>query len=59
MLRLEGEALQSAIKSLQEMGFLEKVGENFKVPSLYRDGLEITQGKAFGGLEGPSDEDDD
>jgi hypothetical protein len=45
------------LKPLLEMGFLEEVGGSFKVPMLYRDGLNITQGKAF-----PSDvnsEDDD
>jgi hypothetical protein len=34
-------------KSLVELGFLEEIGETFKVPMLYRDGLQITQGKAF------------
>lgn len=29
------------------MGFLEEIGDSFKVPMLYRDGLNITQGKAF------------
>jgi hypothetical protein len=43
---------------LQELGFLEAVGESLKVPMLYRDGLEMTQGKAFGGAESIDDEDD-
>lgn len=43
------------VKPLVEMGFLEEVGESFKVPMLYRDGLEITQGKAFSSEE-PADE---
>lgn len=30
-----------------ELGFLEKVGNTYKVPILYREGLAITQGKAF------------
>ena len=34
-------------KYLESIGFLEKVGGNFKIPMLYRGGLEITQGKAF------------
>ena len=34
-------------KALAEIGFLEQVGENYKIPMLYRDGLSITQGKAF------------
>jgi hypothetical protein len=42
----ESEA-RTAAKPLVEMGFLEEIGESFKVPMLYRDGLNITQGKAF------------
>lgn len=34
-------------KILVDMGFLEPTGETYKVPILYRDGLKITQGKAF------------
>jgi hypothetical protein len=36
------------IQILRDIGFLEPVGSNFKVPMLYREGLSITQGKAFG-----------
>ncbi|GEP07607.1 P-loop ATPase, Sll1717 family [Methylobacterium oxalidis] len=39
--------LRSIVKPLQEIGFLEAVKGNYKVPTLYREGLEITQGKAF------------
>jgi len=35
------------IQILRDIGFLEAVGMNYKVPMLYRDGLGITQGKAF------------
>jgi hypothetical protein len=38
---------RNAVKPLLEMGFLEEKGGSFKVPMLYRDGLQITQGKAF------------
>jgi hypothetical protein len=42
------EQVKSAAKPLIEVGFLEAVGESgYKVPMLYRDGLGITQGKAF------------
>ena len=41
------EQLPSAAKALIEIGFLEQVGATYKVPLLYRDGLEIVQGKAF------------
>jgi hypothetical protein len=37
----------AAIKPLVDLGFLEQTGETYKVPMLYRDGLEIVQGKAF------------
>lgn len=35
------------IKVLLDIGFLEQVGETYKVPALYREGLKISQGKAF------------
>lgn len=35
------------LKSLVEMGFLEELKESYKIPMLYREGLNITQGKAF------------
>lgn len=34
-------------KSLMDIGFLEQVGRSYKIPMLYRDGLNVTQGKAF------------
>ena len=34
-------------KILLDIGFLEQTGDTYKVPILYRDGLNITQGKAF------------
>jgi hypothetical protein len=53
-------AVRSVIKPLEEIGLLEEVGSSFKVPMLYRDGLEITQGKAFSnGLNVPSDSEND
>jgi hypothetical protein len=39
--------VRSRVKPLVELGFLEEIGESFKVPIIYRDGLDITQGKAF------------
>jgi hypothetical protein len=39
--------LKEHIQPLIDMGFLEEFGENYKIPMLYRDGLKITQGKAF------------
>jgi hypothetical protein len=49
---------RAAAKPLVEMGFLEEVGESFKVPMLFRDGLEITQGKAFSTMGVNDDEGD-
>lgn len=46
-LALEGEPLQGAIRQLVEVGFLEALRESWKVPMLYRDGLDVRQGKAF------------
>jgi hypothetical protein len=39
--------LDEAIDGLTTCGFLERTGTTWKVPMLYRDGLAITQGKAF------------
>lgn len=47
VLGLEGEALKHAIKQLKDVGFLEEGANSWKVPMLYRDGLDVTQGKAF------------
>lgn len=47
LLDLGIEELAEAIKSLIQIGFLERIGSSYKVPMLYRDGLGITQGKAF------------
>lgn len=41
------EESREIIRNLMEIGFLEQIGESFKIPALYRDGLSITQGKAF------------
>lgn len=49
LLALAKEEAAQVIRVLVELGFLEKVGANYKIPLLYRDGLGITQGKAFGG----------
>ena len=47
-LRLAGGELEEVITELVEIGFLEKTGSTYKVPMLYRSGLKITQGRAFG-----------
>jgi len=42
-------ATAGAIRELVDMGFLERIrkSETYKVPMLYRDGLDITRGKAL------------
>jgi hypothetical protein len=47
------------IQPLKDIGFLEPVGANFKVPMLYRSGLAITQGAAFRKAADDQDEEDD
>jgi hypothetical protein len=37
----------TVLRILLDMGFLERTGDTYKIPMLYRDGLNITQGKAF------------
>lgn len=56
VLGLNGEALQSAIRQLVEVGFLEEGTSSWKVPMLYRDGLDVTQGKAFAAEASDTDE---
>jgi hypothetical protein len=54
-------ATRGALRVLLDMGFLERIrqSETYKVPMLYRDGLDITQGKAFQSAEGSSDDSED
>lgn len=58
-LRLSGEELDEVVQKLVSLGFLEKLTATYKVPSLYRNGLGITQGKAFGASGTVEDEDED
>ena len=59
VLGLDGENLAAAIRLLVEVGFLEEIKNSWKVPMLYRDGLEITQGKAFPAAVAESDDEDE
>ena len=56
VLEAEGQALTDAMRVLMDLGFLEQVGATYKIPMLYRDGLRITQGKAFVSGEAPEEE---
>lgn len=58
-LRLQGDELESAIRFLESIGFLEPISGSYKIPILYRDGLGITQGKAFSQAAGETNEDDE
>lgn len=49
--------VKNAIKPLIELGFLEDIKGTFKVPTLYREGLSITQGKAFQVADAGDDDD--
>jgi hypothetical protein len=41
------ESIREVVEPLIELGFLEDLSGTYKIPSLYREGLEVTQGKAF------------
>lgn len=58
-LNLSVEDAREAIKVLREIGFLEQVGATYKVPMLYREGLGITQGKAFAADEAAGGDDEE
>lgn len=42
-----GKKSVEATKILQGLGFLEQAGSSYKIPILYRSGLNITQGRAY------------
>jgi hypothetical protein len=44
---VEGGQVKAIVKPLIEIGFLEELKDSYKIPMLYRDGLDVTQGKAF------------
>ncbi len=44
---IDATELHRIIKDLVDIGFLEIIGNTYKIPMLYRLGLNITQGKAF------------
>jgi hypothetical protein len=57
-------ATRGLTRQLVNMGFLERIrkSETYKIPMLYRDGLDITRGKAFQVADDPNaaeDDDDD
>lgn len=57
VLGIKGDELTAAIKQLVEVGFLEGLTSSWKVPMLYRDGLDIRQGKAFAPDQTPTADD--
>jgi hypothetical protein len=58
-LDVSSEEARALIQPLKEIGFLEPVGANFKVPMLYRSGLAITQGAAFRKAADDQDEEEE
>lgn len=59
LLEREPSAVRSTIQPLMDIGFLEDIKDTYKVPTLYRDGLNITQGKAFDAKSEVEDEEDE
>ena len=51
-LEISESEVKVAVKPLVDLGVLETVGASYKIPMLYRDGLGITQGKAFAAATG-------
>lgn len=58
ILSLEGAPLHKVIRQLVDIGFLEELRSTWKVPMLYRDGLEVTQGKAYSNSSSAADDDE-
>jgi hypothetical protein len=54
-------ATRGLTRELMDMGFLERIrkSETYKIPMLYRDGLDITRGKAFQVTDNSAVGDDD
>jgi hypothetical protein len=48
---------KGSVKPLVDLGFLEDIKGTYKIPALYREGLSVTQGKAFS--DDANGEDDD
>jgi hypothetical protein len=48
LLSVDEEEARTSVRKLCDIGFLEEVGSNYKIPMLYREGLAIRQGKATG-----------
>jgi hypothetical protein len=58
---VNAEQAKASVKPLVAIGFLEVIKGSFKVPSLFREGMKITQGKAFedSSTKNAEDEDDE
>ena len=56
LMGVKRENVLEKVRPLLHLGFLGEVGSNYKVPILYRSGLEITQGKAAGVTAAPEDD---
>jgi hypothetical protein len=58
LLSLQPDEARTAIKPLIALGFLEVIKDSYKIPSLYREGMSVTQGKAFDAASSYDDEDE-
>ncbi|MDY1015610.1 hypothetical protein SOM59_00775 [Pseudomonas coleopterorum] len=56
ILDLKGDELHKSLRQLVDIGFLEELRSTWKVPMLYREGLEVTQGKAFNNDTAPEED---
>ena len=59
LLNVSHEQAKAELKPLVAIGFLESIKGSYKVLSLFREGMKITQGKAFGDTTSADTEDDD
>jgi hypothetical protein len=58
-LAMSQQDLAEPLRMLKDLGFLEPIGATFKIPMLYRAGLDVTQGKAFAPNEAPAEDEDE
>jgi hypothetical protein len=59
LLERDPSGIRSTIQPLMDIGFLEDIKDTYKVPTLYREGLHITQGKAFNANTDVEEEDEE
>lgn len=45
--QLLGEKWEQVVEELEFVGFIERLSQTWKIPFIYREGLQVSQGKAF------------